>query len=115
MLQVEISVPDRPGEKSAQGGWKLLCIFTPKALQTHRGDPPPKSGRSKDQARKGKQTVTLTLLDCQAKSCDNSLKPWPLYWELASTAARVPRPCQLVPEPSKWVGGEDGAEDMNDK
>ena len=47
----------------------------------------------------------MTLLDCQAKSCDNSLKPWPLYWELASTAARVPGPRQLVPEPSKWVGG----------
>ena len=44
------SAPCFPGEKSAEGGWKLLCIFTPKALETDRGDPPPKSGWSKDQA-----------------------------------------------------------------
>ena len=50
----EESVPCFPGEKSAEGGWELLCIFTPKARKADRGDPPPKSGRSKDQARKQK-------------------------------------------------------------
>ena len=51
----------------------------------------------------------MTLMDVQAKSSDNSLEPGPLYWELASSAARVPGPRQLVPEPSKWVGGGGGA------
>ena len=51
----------------------------------------------------------MTLMDVQAKSSDNSLEPGPLYWELASAAARVPGPRQLVPEPSKWVGGGGGA------
>ena len=56
----------------------------------------------------------MTLMDFQGKSSHNSLEPGPLYWELASAATRVPGPCQLVPEPSKWVGGGGGTEeDLN--
>ena len=55
-IQVEKSFLDFPGEESAQGGWKFLCIFTPKAGQTDRGNPPPKSGRPKDQATKQNST-----------------------------------------------------------
>ena len=42
------------GEENSKGCWQLLSIFTPKGLQVLRGDPPTKSGRPKDQARKQK-------------------------------------------------------------
>ena len=41
----------------------------------------------------------------QAKSCDNALEPGPLHGQPSSAETRVSGPCQLVPEPSKWVGG----------
>ena len=41
----------------------------------------------------------------QAKSCDNALEPGPLHGQPSSAETRVSGPRQLVPEPSKWVGG----------
>ena len=56
-----------------------------------------------------------TASDPQTKSSDNSLELGPLHREPASIAPRVSGTRQLVPEPSKWVGGEDGAGDMSGK
>ena len=41
----------------------------------------------------------------QAKSCDNALEPGPLHGQPSSAETRVSGSRQLVPEPSKWVGG----------
>ena len=41
----------------------------------------------------------------QAKSGDNALEPGPLHGQPSSAETRVSGPRQLVPEPSKWVGG----------
>ena len=65
--------------------------------------------------RQGSKSLETGKTDPQTKSSDNSLELGPLHREPASIAPRVSGTRQLVPEPSKWVGGEDGAEDMNAK
>ena len=65
--------------------------------------------------RQGNKSLKTGKTDPQTKSSDNSLELGPLHREPASTAPRVSGTRQLVPEPSKWVGGEDGAGDMSGK
>ena len=55
---------------------------------------------------RGKSCVlNLDVFNVQAKSCDNALEPGPLHGQPSSAETRVSGPRQLVPEPSKWVGG----------
>ena len=55
-IQVKKYLLDFLGEESAEGGWKFLCIFTPKAGQAHGGNQHPESGRPKDQATEHEST-----------------------------------------------------------
>ena len=65
--------------------------------------------------RQGSKSLETGKTDPQTKSSDNPLELGPLHREPASTAPRVSGTRQLVPEPSKWVGGGGGAEeDLND-
>ena len=59
--------------------------------------------------RQGNKSLKTGKTDPQTKSSDNSLELGPLHREPASIAPRVSGTRQLVPEPSKWVGGEDEA------
>ena len=55
--------------------------------------------------RQGNKSLETGKTDPQTKSSDNSLELGPLHREPASIAPRVSGTRQLVPEPSKWVGG----------
>ena len=96
-----------PGQEGFKRSWQLLHLPFAKNVSAVRGDPPFKGGRSKDSVReRGKSCVlNLDVFNVQAKSCDNALEPGPLHGQPSSAETRVSGPRQLVPEPSKWVGG----------